>query len=97
MFYFFEKVVFDRPITVAGPPNNLRLALNILKNGSSESSSTNESLYRYAGHDDKCSMRREAYPFEDRSICFSYLIKPGDIASPFLDYHGKTSQVLMDR
>jgi len=98
------QVVFDKPVTVAGPPGSLRLALN-LRSKHTTTNATNATAGAHEGggsgwvdgyaafavHDPGCSMRREGFSFEDRSICFTYVVKHGDVASPFLDYRDEAA------
>jgi len=94
------QVVFNRPITVAGPSSSLRLALNLRSNTNYSSSSPNsttgisaahDEYVAYAEHDPSCVMREEGFSFEARSICFTYTVKHGDVASPFLDYEDQNA------
>jgi hypothetical protein len=93
------KVVFDQPVTVSGSTSNMRLALNVhnefIANSTSfnydtnitkNSSLANATVVKYAVYDPVCSMRAEGFSYEDSSVCFTYTIEHGDIASPFLTY-----------
>ena len=95
------QVVFTQPITVSGPPGSMRLALNVRSaalngtvptNGTNSSDRIQDSEYTtYARHDPGCSMRNEGFSMEDRSICFTYQVRHGDLATPFLDYRDEDS------